>query len=196
MAAIGDGALKKHIKKRLQFIILFIVILITIVFVLDNAAMLLYPAKYRNLVQQYSNEYNVDPYLVLAIIKVESNFKPNAVSHKDARGLMQISEKTGNWGADKLGISEYMNEKLFDPEINIYIGCWYLSVLYGEFGDTDLVLAAYNGGSGNVTQWLKDRSLSASGKSLDRIPFKETDQYLKKVKNSYRIYKKLYEYEF
>lgn len=188
--------LKRNIKKRLRFIILFIVILVTIIFVMDNAAMLLYPAKYRNLVQQYSIKYDIDPYLVLAIIKVESNFKPEAVSPKNARGLMQISEKTGNWGAEKLQLMDYTNEGLFDPETNISIGCWYLSVLYGEFGDTDLVLAAYNGGSGNVAQWLKDSSLSASGKSLDRIPFKETEQYLKKVKNSYKIYKKLYENDF
>ena len=183
-------------KKILKFIILFVAILISIVFILDNAAMLIYPVKYRDLVQHYSKEYNIDPYLVLAIIKVESNFKPKAVSPKNARGLMQISEKTGNWGADELQLADYVKDELFDPEVNIYIGCWYLSVLYGEFGDTDLVLAAYNGGSGNVAQWLKDTSLSSTGKSLDRIPFTETEQYLKKVKSSFGIYKKLYEYEF
>lgn len=188
--------MKRYIKKRLRLIILFVVILVTIVLVLDNAAMLLYPVKYRDLVQQYSKKYNVDPYLVLAVIKVESNFRPEAVSPKNARGLMQISEITGKWGADVLQLNDYVKEQLFDPETNIYIGCWYISVLYGEFSNTELVLAAYNGGSGNVAQWLKDSSLSATGKSLDRIPFKETEQYLKKVKNSYNIYKRLYENEF
>lgn len=188
--------MKRYIKKRLRLIILFVAILVTIVIILDNAAMLLYPVKYHDLVQQYSEKYNIDPYLVLAIIKVESNFKPEAVSPKNARGLMQISEKTGKWGADKLKLADYVNENLFDPETNILIGCWYLSVLYGEFNDTDLVLAAYNGGSGNVNQWLKDSKLSATGKHLDKIPFKETEQYIKKVNNSYIIYKKLYENEF
>jgi soluble lytic murein transglycosylase len=172
------------------------VIFFAIIFALDNAALLFYPVKYKSLVLQYSEKFNLDPYLVIAIIKVESNFKPEAVSPKNARGLMQISEKTGKWGANKLQLNNYVNDNLFNPETNIYIGCWYLSVLYGEFHDMDLVLAAYNGGSGNVTQWLNDTELSSNGKSLDRIPFKETEHYLKKVKNSYIIYKKLYENEF
>lgn len=183
-------------RRAIKFIILFVVVLITMLVVREKTMMLLYPLKYHDLVQQYSEKYNIDPYLVLAMIKVESNFKSTAVSPKNARGLMQISEKTGKWGADKLHLDNYVNEKLFDPEINIYIGCWYLSVLYNEFNDRDLVLAAYNGGSGNVALWLKDRSLSATGKSLDRIPFQETEQYLKKVKSSYKVYKKLYENEF
>ena len=186
----------KGYKNKLRLIILFIAILIAIIFVLDNAAMLLYPVKYHDLVQLYSEKFNLDPYLVLSIIKAESNFKPDAVSPKNARGLMQISEKTGKWGAEKLKLMDYTKEDLFDPETNIYIGCWYLSVLYSEFSDMDIVLAAYNGGSGNVAQWLKDSTLSTNGKSLDRIPFKETEKYLKKVKNSYRIYKKLYESKF
>jgi soluble lytic murein transglycosylase len=65
-----------------------------------------------------------------------------------------------------------------------------------EFGDTDLVLAAYNAGSGNVSKWLADSELSPDGKVLDRVPFKETEKYIKKVRNSYIIYKKLYENEF
>lgn len=188
--------MKRYLKKRLSFLIFLLIIFIAILFVLDNAAMRLYPVKYRELVQFYSDEFNIDPYLVLAIIKAESNFRPEAISHKNAKGLMQISERTGKWGADKLQIADYTSKKLFEPETNINIGCWYLSMLYDEFNDTDLVLAAYNGGSGNVAQWLKDSNLSASGESLDRIPFKETEQYLIKVKNNYRIYKKLYESEF
>ena len=161
---------------------------------MGNAGRLLYPVKYIDFVRHYSQKYDIDPYLVMAIIKTESSFKPDAVSPKNARGLMQISERTGRWGAERLKLDNYSNESLFSPEINIFIGCWYLSVLYGEFGNNDeLVLAAYNGGSGNVTQWLKDPDLSPDGKSLDKIPFKETEQYLKKVKNSHKIYKKLYE---
>ncbi len=182
--------------KRFRLMILILAVLVMIIFVLDNAAMLLYPVKFDSLVRKYSEKYDVDPYLVLAIMKVESNFEPDAISHKNARGLMQISEKTGEWGAEKLKLQDYSSERLFEPETNIDIGCWYLSVLYKEFSNTDLVLAAYNGGSGNVAQWLKNSSLSADGKSLDRIPFKETEQYLKKVHNSYKIYKKLYESEF
>lgn len=185
--------MKRKLRIRFKTVIIFLAILVVILFVFDQAVLRVYPLKYRDLVQVYSERFNVDPFLVFAIIKAESNFRPEAVSPKKARGLMQISERTGKWGAEKLHLADYSNEKLFDPEINIYIGCWYLSVLYDEFGDSDLVIAAYNGGSGNVTQWLKDRDLSADGKTLDRIPFRETDQYLKRVNNYYSMYKKLYE---
>jgi len=188
--------LKQKVKKRIRLVFLFLAASIAIIFILDNAAMRLYPVKYSDIVQMYSQEYELDPLLVFAIIKVESNFAPDAVSPKNARGLMQIIEKTGNWGAQKLDIANYNSGMLFIPETNIRIGCWYLSTLYDEFGDTDLVLAAYNGGSGNVSQWLGDSRYSVSGKSLDLIPFKETELYLKKVKNSYKIYKKLYENQF
>lgn len=188
--------MKQKIKKRIKFLFLFLVASIIIILILDNAAIGLYPVKYRNTVQLYSQEYKLDPLLVFAIMKVESNFKPGAVSPKNARGLMQITDKTGKWGAQQLDIANFDSGMLYNPEINIRIGCWYLSTLYGEFGETNLVLAAYNGGSGNVRQWLDDNRYSASGKSLDLIPFKETELYLNKVNNSYKIYKKLYENQF
>lgn len=156
----------------------------------------MYPLVYREFIEKYSDEYDLDPYLVLAVIKVESSFRPDAVSPRDARGLMQITGKTGEWIAGKLQMTDYSKEKLFDPETNIRIGCWYLSALYREFGELELMLAAYNAGSGNVSQWLKSSKYSQNGNSLDKIPFKETEQYLVKVKKSQAIYKKLYENEF
>lgn len=190
------GVLKRKKSKRLVHFLIFLAATTAIIFLLDNAAMMIYPVKYRELVQKYSKEYGVDPFLVFAIIKVESNFDPDAVSPKNAAGLMQITEKTGGWGARELDIKNYKHEMLFDPGTNVRLGCWYLSVLYGEFGKTDLVIAAYNGGSGNVSQWLNDSHLSSTGKQLDRIPFRETERYLKKVTNSYKIYKRLYENRF
>lgn len=174
----------------------FLAVLITVILLSRYAVITYFPLKYQDTIRKYSQKYGLDPYLVLAVIKVESNFMPEAVSPKKARGLMQITEKTGKWGAGQIQLTHYSVEKLFDPEINIQIGCWYLSVLYQEFEDTDLVLAAYNGGSGNVSQWLKDSSLSSSGKRLDKIPFSETRNYVKKVKNSRFVYKKLYGNEF
>lgn len=183
-------------KKLLYFVVFFAIVLTGIVLLMDYVPKLFYPARYTDMIERYSREYGLDPYLVLAIMKVESDFRPGAVSPKNARGLMQISEKTGRWGAEKLHLDNYTNDSLFEPETNITIGCWYLSVLFEEFGETDLVLAAYNGGSGNVAKWLGDSSLSSDGKSLDRIPFKETEQYLKKVKSNYKVYKRLYENVF
>lgn len=152
-----------------------------------------YPLEYKQVIDKYSKENDIDPYLIASIINVESSFKKEAISPKDARGLMQIAEKTGQWGADELEIDNYKNESLYDPQINIKIGTWYLKKLEKEFdGKLDLILAAYNGGSGNVNKWLKNQEYSKDGVRLDKIPFKETENYLQRVKNNYKIYTRIY----
>lgn len=157
----------------------------------------LYPINYKTQISVYSKKYNIDPFLVAAVIRVESKYNKNALSPKGARGLMQISPVTGRWAASEIGILNYNEELLFDPEINIQIGCWYLNKLNKQFNNNlELVLAAYNGGSGNVTKWLNDDNYSDDGKSLKYIPFKETELYLKKVTKTYDIYKKLYDLDY
>ena len=102
-----------------------------------------YPYKYAEYVNEYSEEYELDPYLVLAIIKTESNFNKEAVSKKDAKGLMQIMDETGEWVAKQLNINYFMTSMMFDPELNIKMGCWYLKNLEEEFDENlDLILAA------------------------------------------------------
>lgn len=153
-----------------------------------------YPLKYGDCVNEFSSQNNLDPYLVYAVIKAESGFDRYALSRKDAIGLMQITETTGQWGADKLNLENYKKEDLYDPYVNVRIGCWYLAGLFKEFGGSlDLALAAYNSGSGNVSGWLKDRMISSTGTSLDHVPYKETDQFIKRVKTYYSMYKRLYE---
>lgn len=174
---------------------LFRKLFFTIVFLLTCSIVFstLYPLGYRDYINRYSEEYSIDPFLVAAIINVESNYNKEAISPKNARGLMQIGSQTGMWAGRELGIDSYSEDMLFDPEINIRIGAWYLHKLRGEFeGNLDLILAAYNGGSGNVQKWLSDEKYSKDGKTLDKIPFKETEQYLKKVKNNYKIYRGIY----
>lgn len=188
---------RKKQKSKLKYLIFFAVSIIIILLLFENVQKVMYPVKYREIVLEYTTKYGLDPYLVFAMIKVESNFKPDAVSPKNARGLMQITDKTGEWAADVLKLRDYSLNSLYDPETNISIGCWYMNSLLKEFwNDTDLALAAYNGGSGNVNQWLRDKSLSASGKTIDRIPFKETENYVKKVGDCRTTYKKLYENGF
>ena len=189
--------MKRKNSKRYKYILILALLLAVIVLMLDNTSRMMFPVKYKEYVGAYSGKYNVDPFLVLAIIKAESKFDPDAVSPKDARGLMQISLKTGQWGAQILKLNGYDGNSLFDPETNISIGCWYLKILAEEFdGNTDLMLAAYNGGSGNVREWLKNKDYSSTGKSLDKVPFRETQKYIKKVINYRSIYKRLYENMF
>ncbi len=152
-----------------------------------------FPIDYKDYINEYSIVQELDPFLVSAVINVESKYDKMAISNKNARGLMQIGEQTGLWAAEKLGIKDYNKEMLFDPEVNIRIGTWYIKNLMQEFdNDLPLVLAAYNAGSGNVSKWLQNLEYSFDGSSLYKIPFKETEEYLRKVDLNYRVYKILY----
>ncbi|NMB27814.1 MAG: lytic transglycosylase domain-containing protein [Tissierellia bacterium] len=152
---------------------------------------------YRNSINIYSKQFNVDPYLVAAIINVESSYDKTAISNKEARGLMQISPTTGQWAAEDLSIEDFSLDLLFEPEINIMIGTWYLNMLSDEFDhNIQLILAAYNGGSGNVRKWLENDEYCEDGIYLKKIPFKETRDYVEKVLKNYKVYKILYRDEF
>ncbi|HHV60046.1 MAG TPA: lytic transglycosylase domain-containing protein [Clostridiaceae bacterium] len=177
-------------------VFLFVGILALIIVVTDNSTSILkffYPVKFKDEVFGYSRQYGIDPYLVLAIMKAESSFNPKAVSRRNAKGLMQITDKTGEWAAFEIKLANYKNSDLFNPDTNIHIGCWYLRWLIDNLKDVDLAIAAYNGGIGNVMEWLNDKNLSSTGFILDKIPFKETERYVVKVKNYYYVYKKLYQ---
>ena len=155
----------------------------------------LYPVGYKDHINSYSKEYNLDPFLVASIINVESKYDKNATSSKDARGLMQIGESTGQWGSEVLAIDSYTSDMLYDPEVNIRIGTWYLNQLNKEFDNNlDLVLAAYNAGSGNVSKWLLDEEYSKNGEDIHTIPFEETKNYLKRVNLNYEVYSRVYKY--
>lgn len=149
------------------------------------------PIKYESEVTAYAAKYDLDEKLVYAVICAESGFRADAVSSAGARGLMQLMPSTATWLVEKYGL-EVDGENLFDPETNIQIGCCYLRYLYDKFESTQLVLAAYNGGEGNVSKWLEKPEYSQDGKSLTKIPFKETANYVKKVSGYYELYKKLY----
>lgn len=169
-----------------------VIVLILGVFISLISVTALYPLMYKDHVNKYSKTYEIDPFLVMAVIRSESSFDENATSKKDARGLMQISDKTGNWAAESLLLENYNKESLYDPETNIRIGTWYLNKLINQFQDIEVALAAYNAGSGNVQSWLGDKEFSQDGKTLKAIPFNETRDYISKVQKSYDIYTKIY----
>lgn len=151
----------------------------------------IYPLKYKESIVNYSAEYGVDPYLVASVIKVESNFSPKVVSKRGAIGLMQIMPKTAIWAAEQMGIEDFQVEDLQSPDLNIRIGTWYLSSLLDEFdNNVTLALAAYNGGRGNVNNWLNQgRQIQ---QKEEEIPFPETRNFVMRVKKSYKWYKRLY----
>lgn len=179
--------------------IILIILTITILIIgvkygINYVEKTMYPIEHDEYIEKYSERFELDPWLVLAVIWVESKFDNTATSSKDARGLMQITPQTGQWASEKLELEDYEDELLYDPETNIKIGSWYLDNLRTQFdGNFELVLAAYNGGSGNVTEWLGNKEYSDDGKTLKKIPFEETENYVMRVFNTYDKYRELYE---
>lgn len=154
-----------------------------------------YPVNYIEEIQKYSNEYGVDPKVVLAIMRVESNFKSDAVSKVNAKGLMQVLPDTAKHVAKLLNVDANSLD-LNDPETNVKVGTYYLKYLMQNFSNMDTVYAAYNGGIGNVKTWLKDSKYSSDGVSLYTIPSAETKNYVNKVNKALKAYEILYGNEF
>lgn len=154
-----------------------------------------YSLHYLDEIQKYSNEYNVDPKVVLAIMKVESDFNPSAQSHANAKGLMQVMPETAKHVAQILK-TDPNSIDLNNPDTNIEIGTCYLKFLMTNFRDLNTVYAAYNGGFGNVTNWLKDEKYSQDGVTLSNIPVEETKHYVKKVNKALKAYEVLYGEKF
>jgi len=147
------------------------------------------PIVYEDTIIKYSCMYDVDVCVVFAVVKAESNFNENALSKKGAQGLMQIMPSTAKYIAVKLG-EDSLDIDLFDAEINLRYGIWYISYLNKIFnGDLKLVAASYNAGEGNVRKWLAefDNRLEISD-----IPFLETREYVEKVLRYYAVYKNSY----
>ncbi|MGI6168385.1 MAG: lytic transglycosylase domain-containing protein [Christensenellales bacterium] len=153
-----------------------------------------YKLDYPDEISKYAAEYGQDPYLVASVIYVESKYQVDAVSPKGASGLMQIMPDVGQWIAEKLGEEDdYTESSLFDPATNIRYGCWMLDFLDERYnGNLELMLAGYNAGIGNVQKWQSNPDYSSDGTNLDVIPFPETENYIQRVKDSYAIYKRLY----
>ena len=151
-----------------------------------------YPLKYERQIMAHSEKYGLDPYLIMGIISAESQFESDAVSHKDAMGLMQIKEETAGWCIEHFELNADIKD-IYKPDTNILIGCAYIDYLIDMFeGHTDVAIAAYNAGQGNVKKWLADSRYSDNGKTLTKIPFDETEKYVKKVRNREKIYRDLY----
>ena len=146
--------------------------------------------KYYDIINKYCSVYTVEPSLVRAIIKVESNFNVNAKSKKGAIGLMQIMPSTAKEIASVFKIADYTDDKLYDVETNIMFGTYYCSYLLNVFNNNlNLTLAAYNAGLGNVKQWNKSNKEIKD--NIENIPFRETKNYIRKIKIAHFIFKKI-----
>ena len=148
---------------------------------------------YQEEIMEYTDRNKIDPFLVAAVIKNESNFARGAKSKPGAIGLMQIMPETGEWIAKEMGITNFTVEDLENSDTNIRMGCWYLSELEYEFGKNRvLVLGAYNAGRGNMKTWMEDKGWNYSFNDIDSIPYADTREYVKNVLYDRAQYYKLY----
>jgi soluble lytic murein transglycosylase len=142
-----------------------------------------YPLKYESIVRGHAGNYDLDPALLAAVIEQESKFHTDAKSSAGAIGLMQLQPATAKGIALRTGGSKFVLSDLYNPELNIRYGAWYLKHLMKKYADERLALAAYNAGQLNVDRWR------SAGQD---IQFPETRAYVDKVERLKGIYRRAY----
>ena len=143
-----------------------------------------YPLSYEQIVRGHARNYDLEPALLAAVIYQESKFKPDAKSSSGAIGLMQLTPQTAEGIAIRTGGTRFRLSDLYNPEINVRYGSWYLRHLLDKYGDEKDALAAYNAGQQNVDEWR------AEGKG---IQFPETRAYVKRVEHLKHVYARAYD---
>ena len=185
---------KESFKVRKIILILTSVVIVLLIILLNfkNIQKLIYRQDYSEYVEKYAKENNVDPLLIYAIIKAESNFDDEAVSGRGATGLMQLMDNTAKEVATNEAVEYVSNESLFDPEVNIKLGVKYFANLIEVFNNNAVALAAYNAGMGTVQGWIDDGIINADGSDIENIPYNETNMYVRKILRDYEIYLNIY----
>ena len=145
-----------------------------------------YPLRYPAIVRGHAKQYDLDPALLAAVIYSESRFRPHVRSAQGAIGLMQLLPDTAQGIAVHTGGSRFRVDDLYNPELNIRYGSWYLRHLEEKYRDERTALAAYNAGQENVDEWRRD------GKG---IAFAETRHYVKRVEQLKTLYRRGYSKE-
>lgn len=182
--------------KRKRFLLPLILIVLCALFVQsDWLGRWIYPISYKEEIKQNAEQYGLDPLLIAAIIRVESNYKLNAVSSKGAIGIMQIMPDTAEWilkqdNFGRITTKDAGNE----AHAGIQLGSWYVKELNRQFdGNMIASLAAYNAGPGKVRQWLEKGVWTGEEQTVRDIPYGETRHYVQRVMYYYKKYEKIYE---
>ena len=152
----------------------------------------IFPVDYWPLLQKYSKERNLDPYMVAALVAQESNFDPVVVSHANAYGLMQILPSTGRSYARKLGVKPFSTRRLTEAELNVRLGTQIFADDIRKFGGVHFALAAYNAGGSRILAWQREKPGLPQDEFIDDIPFPETQNYVKRILGTAEDYRHLY----
>lgn len=167
--------------------------IIAAVLVIGTGYQYLAPWPYRQTFFREASANHLSPFLVAAVARVESRFRPDVVSRRGAVGIMQLMPSTASWIRQQTKNSEPVPEDLSDPAVSIHLGTWYLEHLLTLFhGNLILCLAAYNSGPRTVQSWLKSGVLRPYGTDYRAIPYLETKNFVHRVLFFERIYRLMY----
>ena len=159
-----------------------------------SEARYVYPVPFRRNLLEATSERNIDPRLLLAIMRQESRFRPDVKSSAAARGLMQFIPSTSRDIARELRMPAFSDEHLFDANTAIIFGAQYVSGLFRMFpNQPEAVAASYNGGEDNMQRWLTRSKAQSPDRYVSEIAFAETKDYVQKVMANYRMYQLLYD---
>ena len=158
-----------------------------------NLFLLAYPMGNPSWINPSAKKHKLDAAFLSAVILEESRFNPQAVSPAGARGLMQVLPSTASQIVQRIKVRPYSESLLFDPEMNLRLGSWYLSSLLEEFGGKEtLALAAYNAGPHMVRQWMAKTPAMREDEFVENIPYAETRNYVIRVLSSAQVYRMVY----
>lgn len=150
----------------------------------------LFPLAYFTPIRKWSNQRNLNPLLVLSLMRQESRFQPKIRSVAGAVGLMQVLPETAEWVSNKIGLNAYQLDSIDD---NINLGTWYLDYTHRNYNNNSmLAIASYNAGPGNVNRWVKQTTITDIDEFVEAIPFPETNNYVKSVSENYWNYLRIY----
>ncbi len=151
-----------------------------------------YPFPYFDLISKWSKERQLNPFLVVSLIRQESRFQEKIKSIANATGLMQVLPTTAEWIAPQINV-DYKSTSLEDPNDNIMYGTWYLDSTHKQYENSSLLaVASYNAGPGNVSKWLKTLPTDDPDEFVEAIPFPETKNYVRQVLGNYWNYLRIY----
>jgi soluble lytic murein transglycosylase len=152
----------------------------------------LFPKPYWPDLKKFSSANGLDPYLVASLIRQESEFNPNAVSNKNALGLMQLLPKVGKGVAKQQKLKHFSPPQLFTPAINLQLGTRYFRSMVDQFGGFEYALAAYNAGDDRVKDWQSTGKYRDVQEFVESIPFTETREYVQAIMRNANVYRQLY----
>jgi soluble lytic murein transglycosylase len=152
----------------------------------------LFPKPYWVDLKRFSSDNALDPYMVAALIRQESEFNPSAVSRANAVGLMQLLPKVGKQVAKQEKLKHFSNNELFTPGTNLQLGTRYFRSMVDKFGAFEYALAAYNAGAERVQTWMGQGKYRDVQEFVESIPFTETREYVQAILRNANVYRQLY----